>query len=573
MRRACVLAAAVGAALALPAAAWAHAALLKTSPVASRTVNTPPAEVRLTYSEPIEPRFAIVSVTDAAGRQVTSSAPQRPPGQPQTLVTPLQKVPEGWYLVFWRVISADGHPVRGAFTFAVGPNAGPPPQFRVPSLSETAHTPQLLIARWVMFLSLFAALGLFVLRALIARPVARRVSGTSLRPLSIAFLVSLGVLLVAVPVYVVLATAQFSLRSAFDLGAIIPVANASSFGHDYLQLEVVLALFGVAAAIALAVDRPERPARSVAELLATGSALAAGAATLVMPGLAGHAGQRSPRGLALPLDAVHLAAGAIWLGGLIGIVVFWLNVGREGRVAALSVVVPRFSTTAFLSVLVLIGTGIGQSLLELPTLGSLWETNYGKALVVKIVLLFAALALAAVNLARTKPRLEAAGVRPSDGPGAALLLRRLVQGEILFVTGAVFAAAVLTSLPPPASALARVKNIAARVGPGPVSTVIDKGPYKIHVQVTPNRAAVNNSFRITVTKGGQPVRGAEVVTQFNMLDMEMGTQSYRFRQTRPGSFSKSAPALVMVGHWGLQFEVTIPGQQPFVITLLDKAGG
>jgi copper transport protein len=573
VRRACILAAAVGAALTLPAAAWAHAALLKTSPVASRTVNTPPPEVRLTYSEPIEPRFAIVSVTDAAGRQVTSSSPQRPPGQPQTLITPLQKIPEGWYLVFWRVISADGHPVRGAFTFAVGPNAGPPPQFRVPSLSETAHTPQLLIARWVVFLSLFAALGLFVLRALIARPVARRVSGTSLRPLSVAFFVALAVLLVAVPVYVVLATAQFSLRSAFDLGAIIPVANASSFGHDYLQLELVLALFGVAAAIALAVDRPERPARSVAELLATGSALAVAAATLVMPGLAGHAGQRSPRGLALPLDAVHLAAGAIWLGGLIGIVVFWLNVGREGRMAALAVVVPRFSATAFVSVLALIGTGIGQSLLELPTLGSLWETNYGKALVVKIVLLFAALGLAAVNLARTKPRLEAAGVRPSDGPGAALLLRRLVQGEILFVVGALFAAAVLTSLPPPASALARVKNIAARVGPGPVSTVIDKGPYKIHVQVTPNRAAVNNSFRVTVTKNGQPVQGAEVVTQFNMLDMEMGTQSYRFRQTRPGSFEKSAPALVMVGHWGLQFEVTIPGQQPFVVTLLDKAGG
>jgi copper transport protein len=573
VRRACVLAAAVGGALALPGAAWAHAALLKTSPVASRVVNTPPKEVRLTYSEPIEPRFAIVSVTDAGGRQVTSGSPQRPPGQPQTLVTPLQKIPEGWYLVFWRVISADGHPVRGAFTFAVGPNAGPPPQFRVPSLSETAHTPQLLIARWVVFLSLFAALGLFVLRTLIARPVARRVSGTSLQPLSVALFVSLGVVLVAVPVYVVLATAQFSLRSAFDLGAIIPVANASSFGHDYLQLELVLALFGVAAAIALAVDRPERPERSVAELLATGSALAAGAATLAMPGLAGHAGQRSPRGLALPLDAVHLAAGAIWLGGLIGIVVFWLNVGRESRVAALSVVVPRFSTTAFVSVLALIGTGIGQSLLQLPTLGSLWETNYGKALVVKIVLLFAALALAAVNLARTKPRLEAAGVRPSDGLAAALLLRRLVQGEILFVAGALFAAAVLTSLPPPASALARVKNIAARVGPGPVSTVIDKGPYKIHVEVTPNRAAVNNSFRITVTKNGQPVQGAQVVTQFNMLDMEMGTQSYRFRQTRPGSFSKSAPALVMVGHWGLQFEVTIPGQQPFVVTLLDKAGG
>jgi copper transport protein len=55
--------------------------------------------------------------------------------------------------------------------------------------------------------------------------------------------------------------------------------------------------------------------------------------------------------------------------------------------------------------------------------------------------------------------------------------------------------------------------------------------------------------------------------------MEMGEQSYRFRELRPGVFSKSAPALVMVGHWALQFEVTPPGGKPFVVTLLDKAGG
>ncbi len=178
VRRAALLASMAVAALAMPATAWAHAALLRTVPSASRTVNKAPAQVSLTYSEPVEPRFAIVSVTDATGRQVTAGAPRRAPGAPQTLVTPLEHVPEGWYLVFWRVISADGHPVRGAFTFAVGPNPGPPPQFRVPSLSETATTPQLLIARWVVFLSTLTALGLFVLRFLIARPVTRRVSGT-----------------------------------------------------------------------------------------------------------------------------------------------------------------------------------------------------------------------------------------------------------------------------------------------------------------------------------------------------------------------------------------------------------
>ena len=562
-----MLTAVAAAALALPAAAWAHAALLKTVPEASRTINAAPPEVRLTYSEPIEPRFAIVSVTDAAGRQVTSGQPASAAASPQTLVTPLRKVPEGWYLVFWRVISADGHPVRGAFTFAVGPNPGPPPQFRVPSLSETATTTRLLVARWAAFLTALTALGLFVLRALTARPVARVVRGTSLRALNVAFAVAVGLALVVIPVYVVIATAEFTLRSVWDLGAIVPVARDSGFGRDWLDLELVLALFAVAAGCALFVDRPEREHRSVVELLALPAGLAAGVAALLLPALAGHAGQKTPRGLSLPLDMAHLGAVAVWLGGLIGLVVLWLSVGRAGRSAVLAYVVPRFSAVAFCSVLLLIGTGIGQSLLELPTLASLWQTSYGQALLWKIGLLAAALALAGVNLARTKPRLQAGDA------SAPLLLRRLVQGEIVFVAAALFAAAVLSSLAPPSSALAKVQNVAARVGPGPVAATVAKSPYKVRVQVKPNRAAVPNAFSLTLTRNGKPVPGAEVITKFDMLDMEMGEQSFRFPELRPGVYSKSAPALVMVGHWGLQFEVTPPGGKPFVVTLLDKANG
>ncbi|MET0200768.1 MAG: copper resistance CopC family protein, partial [Gaiellaceae bacterium] len=201
MKRAALAGIVAVAALVLPASAWAHAALLQTPPQASRTTTLAPPAVRLRYSEPVEPRFAIVSVTDAAGRQVTFGNPTAAPGSPQTLVTQLKRVPEGWYLVFWRVISADGHPVRGAFTFAVGPNPGPPPQFRVPSLSETATTTQLLVARWVVFLAALSALGLFVLRTLIARPVVRVVRGCSLRALNIAFGVALAAALVATPIY------------------------------------------------------------------------------------------------------------------------------------------------------------------------------------------------------------------------------------------------------------------------------------------------------------------------------------------------------------------------------------
>ena len=180
-RRLVVLLATCAAMLAVPAAAWAHAALLQTTPVASKIVNVPPKQVDLRYSEAVEPRFAVVSVSDAGGHRVTAGPPHRSPANADTLVVPLQHLAEGWYLVYWRVISVDGHPVRGAFTFAVGPNPGPQPQFVIPSLSESAATPRLVTARWVAFLSLMAAIGLFVLRIAVARPVVARVAGTRLR--------------------------------------------------------------------------------------------------------------------------------------------------------------------------------------------------------------------------------------------------------------------------------------------------------------------------------------------------------------------------------------------------------
>ena len=559
--------------LALPAAASAHAVLVRTSPLPSSVVNRPPPVVLLRYSEAVEPRFAIVSVTNAAGSQQIAAPPRRSAADPSTLVVPLHRLAQGWYLVYWRVISVDGHPVRGAFTFAVGPNPGPAPQFPVPSISETAATPSLVTARAIAFLSVMAAIGLFIFRIATARPVVRRVSETRLRAVSIAFGISGAIALIAIPVYVVMATAQFALRSAFDLGNVLPLVRDSAFGRDYLDLELTVALFVLAAALALWVDRPERPQRSIAELLSTMGALLAAAATLLVPGLAGHAAQTSPRGLSVALDWLHLAAGSIWVGGLIGLLVLWWSLPAARRVAGLMVSVPRFSNTAFVSVLALIGSGVGASIIHLPTLSSLWQTSYGQALLVKIGLLSAALMLAAVNLLRTKPRLAASGDRPDLGSGAAVLLRRLVSAEALLVGAAVVAAAVLSSLPPPAKALAAAASAIARVGPGPVNEVVNKNGYRIEIHVAPNRAAAPNSFSVRLTKDAKPVRHANVIAGFAMLDMEMGRQSNVLPEHAAGIYERSAPALVMVGHWALSFEITPPGQQPFTITLVDRTAG
>jgi len=568
-----ILIVAAAAALALPAAAWAHAGLVRTVPRPNVQINSPPPQVRLTYTEAVEPRFAAISVTNAAGQSQTDGSPRRAAGDPKTLVVPLKRVAQGWYLVYWRVISVDGHPVRGAFLFAVGPNPGPQPQFVIPSLSETAATPRLIAARSIVFVAIMIAIGLFILRIATARPVVRRVPESRLRPLDVTFGIVSVVGLIAIPIYLVMATAQFALRSAFDLSALFPVLRASAFGRGLVDLEIVFALFVLAAGLALWIDRPERERRSVAEILSVAGALSAAVAVLLVPGLAGHAAETSPRGAMLLFDWLHLAAGSIWIGGLLGLLVLWRSFPVARRTAGLVVCVPRFSNTAFVSVLVLIGSGIGASLVHFPTFASLWQTSYGQALLVKIGLLCTALLLAAVNLLRTRPRLLAYRDRPELGPGATTLLRRLVAGEVLLVVSAVVAAAVLSSLPPPSKALAKVGGATARVGPGPVAEVVNKNGYRVELHVNPNRAAAENTFSLHITRAGKPVTGAEVVIGTTMLDMEMGTQSYALTETSPGTYTHSVPALIMVGHWGLSFDVTPKNGTPFSVLLVDRANG
>jgi copper transport protein len=471
------------------------------------------------------------------------------------------------------VISVDGHPVRGAFTFAVGPNAGPPPEFQTPSLTETAASPGLLVERWIVLLSMMASIGLAMFRLLVARPLIRRVDGSSLRAITTALFVALGVAVISTLVYVLAATARFAQVGFFDLGTTIPLVRDSAFGRGYSDLALILVLLGIALAAAIRVDRPEREKRSIAELGASLGAVAAGASALLVPGLAGHASQYSPRGAGMLLDWTHLLAGSVWVGGLVGLLVLaWRSAAQ--RVACMVAVVPRFSRTALISTAVLIASGTIAAILRLPTLSSLWDTGYGQALIAKIAILLVALGIASVNLLRTTPRLQACDRRPELGDPTTSLLRRLVGGETFLVFGAIFAAGVMSSVAPPPKALGEIGTATASVGPGPVNKTVQEAGYELQLGVTPNRATRPNAFSVKLTKDGKPVTGADVVAKFTMLDMEMGQQAYKFKELSPSLYGhRSLPALVMVGHWGLDFTITPRGGKSFQVLLLDKALG
>jgi copper transport protein len=562
--------------LALPAVAWGHASLLATQPQARGVLSQPPTQVRLTYSERIEPRFAVISVTDAEGSQQMVGSPATAPDDVNSIFIKVHTLEQGWYLVWWRVISADGHPVRGAFTFAVGPSPGPPPQFVIPSLGETAATPGLVISRWAMLLSVLASVGLLAFRAVVVRPL--QVEGGSeraLRSVTIAAGVAVGLALLATPVYVVLATAEFSLRPSTELGAIIPLVRDSGFGRAFSDLWAVLALLALASSVALALDRPGRARRSGEALLALVGAGGCAAAVLALPGLAGHPATTSPVGLMLALDWAHLAAASIWIGGLLGLLVLAAASGSGQRVGALAAVVPRFSRAAIVSVAVLLATGIVAGIVHLPTLDSLWDTNYGLALIAKSVLLACALVLGAVNNLRSRPRLVAAARRRDQvlGAGAAGLLRRLVLGESALLVGAIAAAAILTSLAPPSDALAKLGKTDAHVGPGAVAATFIRSGVRIQVGVQPNRAAIDNAFAVRLQRAGKPVRHAQVTAELDMLDMSMQQQAYALTEVSPGVYKRSKPAFVMVGHWLLGYTIEIPGLKAIKLQVVDKAGG
>ena len=104
-----------------PGLAMAHAMLGKASPPAGGTVNVAPAELELTFSQALEPRFSSISVTDEAGRRVDKGDPHTVAGDPKRLGVSLGPMPAGRYNVIWQATSVDTHKTEGTYNFIVKP--------------------------------------------------------------------------------------------------------------------------------------------------------------------------------------------------------------------------------------------------------------------------------------------------------------------------------------------------------------------------------------------------------------------------------------------------------------------
>ncbi|MFK4596838.1 copper transport protein [Streptomyces pristinaespiralis] len=404
----------LGALLAGASPAAAHAALTGSNPKDGAVVATAPKEVTLTFSEQIAMGDDSIRVLEPSGKRA-DTAEVRDLGTGGTVaygVALHSGLPDGTYTVAWQAVSADSHPVSGAFTFSVGA-----PSSTTVALPDEQAGGGLVgflygVARYVAYSGfvLLAGGAAFVLlcwhRGAAVRPVQRLVvHGWVAMTAS-----TLAMLLLRGPY-----TTSGSLGDVLDLGA-LPAVLESKTGAALVSRLLLLGaaalfvavLFG---AFAKREDGAEKKDLTFG-LAIGGSVVAAGIAATWA--LSEHASTGIQPSVAMPVDVLHLLAVAVWLGGLATLLTALYRSAAVERRA-----VRRFSTVAFVSVVVLAATGLYQSWRQVGSWSALTGTTYGRLLLLKVGLVAVMVGVAWISRRWTAQLAEVAEAEGATGVAAA----------------------------------------------------------------------------------------------------------------------------------------------------------
>lgn len=407
---------AVLAALATPGRAWAHADLVHADPPANSVLVAAPSAIVLRFSEPVQPVADSFILLAPSGRHLPIAVRVRG----AALSLPFRAHETGTYLLLWRVISDDTHPVAGELLFSVG-HATAPPWLSAAVSSGDGGVPAAAIllqaaARWLHLLGYALGFGPPIFLLAVMGPVGIGAEGDAARRLWRLVTAGILALVLAEPFSLLALTAALGTGGLYD-PAIISVALSSNVGRVLAQRLGAAALLWMLAGAAAG---GSRSALRAVPLLALALALIDGQST--------HAGDGGVPVFSYAIGAVHQVAMGLWVGGLASLLAVWKV---QELVPARAALVGRFGWMAAASLLVLALTGLAMAWQHLAALGSLTRTGYGRALSAKVLALPAVLGSAV------------AGARTWRRRGRRLWL--LEAGGLLLLLGA---AALMVSLPP-----------------------------------------------------------------------------------------------------------------------------
>lgn len=575
------------------APASAHAALRSTDPDDGSVVKQAPRGVTLTFTESVGLLDDSFRVFGPDQRRVHTGEATHADGRSDTARVGLPgKLAQGTYTVAWRVVSADSHPVSGAFTFSVGKRSATSTQIDTGPDEDPLTGGLYDAARYLAYLAAALLVGAAAF-ALLCRPADR---SPLRRPLVTAWWTLLGSTVVLL-----------LLRAPYEAGAGPAAAfDASALGRTLagrpglaLLARLAVVLLTAVFLVWLSRSRESRDRREPVAL-AAGTALAVGLALTWAAAEHASAGIQVP--LAMTSSVLHLLATGVWLGGLVAL----LLTLRRSSGEDLTEVVPRFSRIAFASVTVLVVTGVYQSWRGLGSVSALSGTSYGRLLLAKLVAVTALVLaagysrcwtarLAAPATARTvavRERVaqpvgappppeatagpgtpdaeepeqpETPAPEPGDGNGDMRRrgLRRSVLVEVAVAAVVLLITTLLTTtLPGRAQAEAAQQAPAGALPPTtlvtvPYDTGLDSltGRGTVQVTVDPGRVGENGIQAVVHGSDGGPITVPEVRITFTLPSKKVGPIDAEL--TDVGYWTTNSVNLPLPGTWTMKTTVRV----------------
>jgi copper transport protein len=511
--------------LALAGAADAHATLLTTTPAPGAVLTASPATIELRFSEPVEFPQQAIRLFDANRKEVALSALRH--GATNDIVTAtLPALADGGYVVAWRVVSADGHPVSAAFTFGVGQPSGDTDIASAlaqlaPQGASRASGVLYGIARALAYAAIAVLIGAAFVAALVWPAAFDDARGRRL-------LLGSGIVAIFTTALV------YGFQGLNTRGGRLHDLASWDTWHDVASTHVGRWLLArmLALAVATMVIGLVFRTHGAGRKRATWALLAACEAVAACVAVTGHASTGRYTALGMVADLVHVGAFSLWAGGLVIVLVAVLPAADAATAWS---VTSRFSQIAFASVVTLVATGTFMAWRQGVALRHPIATDYGTLLVIKIAVVASMVAAGAMSrqvLRSHAPRADV-GTRLWRAQ-----IRRTITAEAVLGLAVFSVSAMLVNAAPPLSAGTGPVEIRRTVAGLTVDAVIDParvGPTDLHVYISGATTLQPNIEELTVELS-QPVLGNAPI-EVKML------------RAGPAHFQSSAMAFPFAGTW------------------------
>lgn len=518
----------------------AHAVLMDQYPEEQTTLAASPTEIRLDFNEVVVP--VSVRILDARGQAITA------PDAVSTIDTSVhvqmpKALPPGSYVVTYRVVSADSHPVAGSFVFFVGrasaDQGGLTGAAGFPD--ESLWTFVVTAARGLFYGALLVAAGGALFLSLVARhsgvlPQDRRVvlAASMLAAFSgIIGVGATGALLAGVALNQFLEPGIWRIGWQTSLGTTTMVA--------------VLGLLIIAAGI----NASRRRLRSA--VLMSGAVMAMGSLMI-----SGHAATAPPRWLATPAIGLHVLCAAYWIGALLPLR-HRLDIAAPEQVARL---VTRFSMIAIRAVTVLFICGVIIGALQVVIPPAMIETTYGQLLLVKLLLFAGLLLVATINKYRLTPMLA------RGEPSAVTSLRRAITAEIALASGIVIATALLGQVSPPRAVFLEDRAHSHRQDwSRPIAIKSSTGDRSAVIAAKPAMAG-SNSLSIAMNDAdGTPLTVLNVTVSLANALLGIEPHEYAAVAQNKGRYIVEHAQFPIAGTWTVAVKATVSEFEETVFTV------